>query len=135
MSEVETEIQPVAGSVASSGLSALRMVANWVIAGVSLVVIGGFVYWTVNLGTRDPREVPIIRAMEGPSRVAPEDPGGRKARHQGLAVNAVQSDGWLPHCRSRQEREAGLSCYATVEQNGRHSNDGCEWYGSCANPT
>lgn len=93
MSEVETEIQPVAGSVASSGLSALRMVANWVIAGVSLVVIGGFVYWAVNLGTRDPREVPIIRAMEGPSRVAPEDPGGRQARHQGLAVNAVQSDG------------------------------------------
>lgn len=95
MSEVETEIEsaPPTGGVTASGLSALRLVANWAIAAVSLAVIAGFVYWTVNLGTRDPHEVPIIRAMEGPSRVAPDDPGGRKASHQGLAVNAVQSDG------------------------------------------
>lgn len=92
MSDAKTQAAAPAG-LAASGLSALRMAANWIIAGVSLAVVGGFVYWTVSVGARDPHEVPIIRAMEGPSRVAPNDPGGRKASHQGLAVNAVQSEG------------------------------------------
>ena len=80
-------------TAATTGFGALRLMANWVIAAVSLAVIGGFMYWAVAVGTRDPHEVPIIRAMEGPSRVQPDNPGGRKASHQGLAVNAVQSDG------------------------------------------
>lgn len=93
MSEPNPDQPPVTGGLAASGLSALRLAANWAIAGVSIAVIAAFVYWTVNLGTRDPHEVPVIRAMEGPSRTQPEDPGGRKANHQGLAVNRVQSDG------------------------------------------
>ena len=45
--------------------------------------------WAYRLGTRDAREVPIIRAMEGPARIQPDDPGGLTAAHQGLEVNSV----------------------------------------------
>jgi hypothetical protein len=33
--------------------------------------------------------VPVIRALEGPMRVPPADPGGTQAEHQGLAVNRI----------------------------------------------
>lgn len=52
--------------------------------------------WAFRLGTRDAREVPIIRAMEGPARVAPDDPGGAQAPHQGLEVNAVLAEDASP---------------------------------------
>jgi SPOR domain len=45
--------------------------------------------WAWRLGTRDAAEVPIIKAMAGPSRIEPEDPGGLRAAHQGLEVNSV----------------------------------------------
>lgn len=45
--------------------------------------------WAWRLGTRDASEVPIIRALDGPSRVQPADPGGLQAAHQGLEVNDV----------------------------------------------
>ncbi len=45
--------------------------------------------WSWRLGTRDATEVPVVRAMAGPARVVPEDPGGTQAPHQGLEVNAV----------------------------------------------
>ncbi len=77
----------------AGGLGVVKTAINWGVAALSLAVIAGFVYWTVNLGTRDPHDVPIVRAMEGPSRVAPDDPGGKQASHQGLAVNSVQSEG------------------------------------------
>lgn len=70
-----------------------RMALNWSIAGLSIAVLIGFAYWAISLGTRDPNEVPIIRAMEGPARITPNDPGGQQALHQGLAVNKVQSEG------------------------------------------
>lgn len=47
--------------------------------------------WAYRLGTRDAAEVPIIRAMEGPARVQPDDPGGERAAHQGYEVNTVLS--------------------------------------------
>ncbi len=77
----------------ANGLGVMRMAMNWAIAGASLAVVGGFGYWAVSLGTRNPNEVPIIRAMEGPARVQPDNPGGEQASHQGLAVNTVQSNG------------------------------------------
>ena len=64
----------------------VRRVAGAVVF-VGLVAVMGV--WAWRLGTRDAAEVPIIRAMEGPTRVAPEDPGGLRAAHQGLEVNAV----------------------------------------------
>ncbi len=54
-----------------------------------LGLVGMMALWAYRLGTRDAGEVPIISAMEGPSRVQPEDPGGATAAHQGLEVNAV----------------------------------------------
>jgi hypothetical protein len=42
---------------------------------------------------RDVSGVPVIQAMEGPARVTPDDPGGRQADHQGLAVNQVAAEG------------------------------------------
>lgn len=77
----------------AGGVGIVKTAINWGVAALSLAVIGGFVYWTVNVGIRDPHDVPIVRAMEGPSRVVPDDPGGKQASHQGLAVNSVQSEG------------------------------------------
>jgi hypothetical protein len=56
---------------------------------VFLGLIVGMSFWAYSLGTRDAAEVPIIRAMEGPARVQPDDPGGLQAAHQGLEVNSV----------------------------------------------
>jgi hypothetical protein len=92
MAKAQTEsVQQTAAS--AGGISVVKMAMNWGVAALSIAVIAGFVYWTINLGTRDPHDVPIVLAMEGPSRVAPADPGGTQASHQGLAVNSVQSEG------------------------------------------
>ncbi len=58
-------------------------------AALFLGVVGAMGLWAYRLGTRDAAEVPIIRAMEGPARIQPEDPGGLRAAHQGLEVNSV----------------------------------------------
>lgn len=58
-------------------------------AAVFLGLVAALGLWSWRLGTRDAGEVPIIRAMEGPARVEPADPGGARAAHQGLEVNAV----------------------------------------------
>ncbi|MCP5072815.1 MAG: SPOR domain-containing protein [Rhodobacteraceae bacterium] len=92
MSTHQEELTESAPALAG-GHGVVRMVLNWTIATVSIAVVAGFVYWAFSIGTRDPNNVPIIRAMEGPARVLPEDPGGEQASHQGLAVNSVQADG------------------------------------------
>ena len=66
---------------------------HWLGAMVSVGVLGVMVYWGLQLVQRDPNEVPVIRAMEGPARILPEDPGGTKSSYTGLAVNSVQSEG------------------------------------------
>lgn len=58
-------------------------------AAVFLGLIATLGVWSYRLGTRDAAEVPVIRAMEGPTRVEPADPGGIRAAHQGLEVNGV----------------------------------------------
>lgn len=62
-------------------------------AASSVALIVGLGFWGYQLTVRDVSEVPVIRALEGPARVQPADPGGQLALHQGLAVNNVQSDG------------------------------------------
>lgn len=54
---------------------------------VGLVAAMGL--WSWRLGTRDATEVPIVRAMAGPTRVLPADPGGAVTANQGLEVNGV----------------------------------------------
>ena len=63
--------------------------ANIVGAVISLAVFVGIVTWGAKTVLRDSSGVPVVRALEGPARVAPEDPGGLLVAHQGLTVNEV----------------------------------------------
>ncbi len=58
-------------------------------AAVFLALVATMALWSYRLGTRDAGEVPVIKAIDGPSRIQPEDPGGLQAAHQGLEVNRV----------------------------------------------
>jgi hypothetical protein len=59
----------------------------------SVALVVGLAVWGYRLAMRDIAGVPVIRALEGPLRVAPDDPGGEQADHQGLAVNDVAAEG------------------------------------------
>lgn len=59
----------------------------------SVALVAGLGWWGYDLALRDARGVPVIRALEGAMRVAPENPGGEEAEHQGLAVNDVAAQG------------------------------------------
>jgi hypothetical protein len=65
--------------------------ANIVGAFLSFAVFIGVVAWGAKTLMRDSSGVPVVRALEGPPRVAPLDPGGVPASHQGLTVNQVSS--------------------------------------------
>ena len=58
-------------------------------AAASLALIIGVSVWTYKLGQRDAREVPVVAALEGPARVAPDNSGGLLVAHQGHSVNTV----------------------------------------------
>jgi len=59
----------------------------------SLALIVGLGIWGYKLAVRDVTGVPVIAALEGPARIAPENPGGELAQHTGLAVNTVAALG------------------------------------------
>lgn len=59
----------------------------------SVALVAGLGWWGWDLAMRDARGVPVVRALEGPMRIAPEDPGGRVVDHQGLSVNEVAAEG------------------------------------------
>lgn len=59
----------------------------------SVALIFGLGVWGYRLAVRDVTGIPVIRALEGPARVAPAEPGGELALYQGMAVNAVQAEG------------------------------------------
>lgn len=83
---------------------------------VFLALIGSMGLWAYRLGTRDAAEVPIIRAMEGPSRIQPADPGGLRAAHQGLEVNSVLAG--KPAAASASGAAAALAPSALSEEDG-----------------
>jgi hypothetical protein len=58
-------------------------------AAISLGLVLGAVGWAWQLLERDTVGVPIIRAADGPMRIAPENPGGDRAKHQGLSVSHI----------------------------------------------
>ncbi|MBO9397333.1 SPOR domain-containing protein [Shimia sp. R9_2] len=60
---------------------------------VSAALVLGTCVWGYQILSRDVSGVPVVRALEGPMRIQPEDPGGRQAGHQGLMVNEVAADG------------------------------------------
>ncbi|MGL4280725.1 MAG: SPOR domain-containing protein, partial [Albidovulum sp.] len=59
----------------------------------SLALIAGVGVWAYKLAVRDVHGVPVIQALEGPARIAPENPGGELAMHQGMAVNRIAAEG------------------------------------------
>lgn len=71
----------------------LATTANWLGAAMSLALVVGVAVWGYRLIVRDVSGVPVVRAIEGPMRVAPENPGGQIARHEGLAVNNIAGTG------------------------------------------
>jgi len=78
------------------GLPDGARVQRWVnLAGgvASLALVAGLGVWGYRLAVRDVTGVPVVQALEGPMRVAPTDPGGEIANHQGLSVNAVAEVG------------------------------------------
>ncbi|MHC0052665.1 SPOR domain-containing protein [Actibacterium sp. D379-3] len=72
---------------------ALQTATTWAGAVTSVVLVVGLAVWGYRLTVRDVSGVPVVRALEGPMRIAPEDPGGSQADHQGLAVNRVAAEG------------------------------------------
>lgn len=69
--------------------SRVTQLINWAGALVSMGLVIGMGVWAFQLLVRDVADVPVIRALDGPMRVAPEDPGGSIAENQGLAVNRL----------------------------------------------
>lgn len=75
------------------GGAPLGAALNLLGAAASLALVAGIGMWGYQLVMRDVSGVPVVRAVEGPMRVQPDDPGGLPADHQGLAVNAVAAKG------------------------------------------
>ena len=69
-------------------------VANWAGAAVSLALVVGVGIWGYKLLVRDVTGIPVVQAMEGPMRVAPEDPGGTLADHQRNANRSYVPHAW-----------------------------------------
>jgi hypothetical protein len=62
-------------------------------AATSIALVLGLGYWGYKLAVRDMTGIPVVRALEGPMRISPLDPGGEIAVHQGLSVNTVAAAG------------------------------------------
>ncbi len=92
---------------------AIRRMAG---AAVFLGLVAAMGLWSYRLGTRDAAEVPVIRAMEGPLRVQPEEPGGVQAAHQGLEVNAVLAGTPAPEARPEPVASAAPQPAPTVAE-------------------
>lgn len=72
----------------------LATITNYAGAALSLALIVGVGVWGYKILARDVSGVPVVRAATGePMRVAPNDPGGLNAAHQGLSVNKVMAEG------------------------------------------
>lgn len=89
VSQGDSAAQPAAHPAAGNVLRFTQLAG----AAVSLALIAGVGVWTYKLIQRDVSGIPVVRALEGPMRVQPDDPGGQPAEHQGLAVNNVAAQG------------------------------------------
>lgn len=67
----------------------LQAIVNWAGAILSVLLIAGLATWGWKLWQRDVTGVPVVRALEGPMRITPDDPGGQASEYQGLAVNRI----------------------------------------------
>lgn len=60
---------------------------------VSLALVAGVGIWGYKLLIRDMTGIPVVRAMEGPMREVPANPGGEIVPGLGLSVNEVAAAG------------------------------------------
>ena len=81
------------GYPSSSGPGRIQWMVNAAGAITSIALVLGVGIWGYRLAVRDVSGIPVIRAMEGPMRVAPQDPGGEVIAHTGLSVNEVAAEG------------------------------------------
>ena len=89
MADIEYYDDPASRSEGALAPSGATIIVNWIGALLSVSLVVGLAIWAWQLTVRDVSGVPVIRALEGPMRVAPENPGGTVADHQGLAVNRI----------------------------------------------
>ena len=73
----------------ASVIGRVGRLTHYVGAVVSVGLMLMLLFWGYDLVMRDVSGVPVIRAMEGEARTAPDDPGGQLAARTGLAVNSV----------------------------------------------
>lgn len=71
----------------------LMQAVNIAAALTTVAVVVGAAVWGYRLAVRDAHGVPVIQAMDGPIRIAPESPGGKVAAHVGLSVNRIAAEG------------------------------------------
>jgi hypothetical protein len=71
----------------------INRLLNYAGAASSIALVLLLAAWGYKLAMRDVNGVPVMRALEGPMRIAPADPGGQEASNQGLSVNAIASTG------------------------------------------
>lgn len=60
---------------------------------LSLALLLGAGVWGYKIAVRNVLGIPVIKAAEGPMRIAPDNPGGEVTAHQGLSVNDVAAVG------------------------------------------
>lgn len=89
----DVEFQSYDGGYPAGPGSRLTRMVNLGGAVCSVALILGLGVWGYKLAMRDVTGIPVFRAVEGPLRLAPQDPGGTVASHQGLSVNAVAAAG------------------------------------------
>ena len=70
----------------------LTAAINWAGAFLSVLLIVGLAAWGWKLWQRDVTGIPVVRALEGPMRTTPADPGGLANDYQGLAVNRIAEE-------------------------------------------
>lgn len=70
----------------------LATILNWSGALLSVLLIAGLATWGWKLWVRDVTGIPVVRALEGPMRIAPEEPGGLASEYQGLTVNRIAEE-------------------------------------------
>lgn len=78
------------GAPAHGGTLATAL--NWAGALLSILLIAGLATWGWKLWVRDVAGVPVVRALEGPMRIAPAEPGGLASNYQGLTVNRIAEE-------------------------------------------
>jgi len=87
MAEMTNE--PEMGGVGVNAGGVMRVAG----AAVSLGLLVGMGVWGYKLVMRDANGIPVVRAMVGPMRETPANPGGTLPLNTGLAVNEVAAEG------------------------------------------